>query len=106
MVEKLDLRKSLSYLYAPSAKKMEVVNVPNFNFIKVDGQILPGELIEVSSSFQDAMTAIYGLAFTLKFMSKLRKQNPIDYSVMAVEGLWWLESGKFKIDPTDPGTSR
>lgn len=101
MVEKLDLRKSLNYLYAPSAKKMEVVNVPNFNFIKVDGQILPGELIEVSSSFQDAMTAIYGLAFTLKFMSKLRKQNPIDYSVMAVEGLWWLESGKFKIDPTE-----
>jgi hypothetical protein len=27
----------------------------------------------------------------LKFMSKLRKENPIDYTMMALEGLWWRE---------------
>jgi hypothetical protein len=37
------------------------------------------------------------VAFTLKFMSKLRDRNPIDYPVMAPEGLWWSKDGAFSI---------
>jgi len=95
MVTKIDLKKELKYLYAPSAKKVEIVNVPEFNFVMIDGQIEPGETPEHSPAFREAMMAVYGLSFTLKFISKLRKQNPIDYSVMAVEGLWWVDSGEF-----------
>ena len=34
-------------------------------------------------------------------MSKLRVEDPIDYPVMALEGLWWVEEGEFRIDRKD-----
>jgi hypothetical protein len=34
----------------------------------------------------------------------LRKENPIDYPVMALEGLWWVEDGEFDIN--QPGNWR
>jgi len=94
-MKKLDLKKELKYLYAPSAGKVETVDVPNFNFAMIDGGIEPGQTPETSQEFQNAMGALYGASFTLKFMSKLRKKNPIDYTVMALEGLWWTDSGEF-----------
>lgn len=100
MAAKIDLRKELAYLYTPSAKKVEVVDVPELQFVMVDGQIAPGEPIEASESFHEAMTALYGISFTLKFMSKLRKENPIDYTVMALEGLWQLDEGEFQPVPS------
>jgi hypothetical protein len=51
--------------------------------------------------FQENMQALYGAAYTLKFMVKLRKENPVDYPVMALEGLWWVEDGHFDIKIKD-----
>ena len=34
------------------------------------------------------MTALYGLSYTLKFKSKAEGR---DFTVMALEGLWWLD---------------
>jgi hypothetical protein len=100
-MQKLDLRKQLKYLYTPSAKKVEVVDVPAFQFVMLDGRIEPGETPETSPAFQQAFGALYGVSFTLKFNSKLRKENPVDYSVMALEGLWWVEEGTFDINVKD-----
>jgi hypothetical protein len=91
----LDLRKELKYLYAPSAKKVEVVQVPRFKFLMIDGAIEPGQGPGTSPAFQEAMQALYGAAYTLKFTSKLQKVDPVDYPVMALEGLWWIEGGEF-----------
>jgi len=96
-MSKLDLRKELKHLYAPSAKKVEVVDVPRFEFAMVDGQIEPGRGPEDSPAFQEALEALYGISYTLKFASKLRKEDPLDYTVMALEGLWWVEGGEFDI---------
>ncbi|MBU4224420.1 MAG: GyrI-like domain-containing protein [Chloroflexi bacterium] len=95
---KLDLRKELKYLYAPSAKKVEIVEVPRFQFAMIDGQIEAGEGPSTSASFQEALQALYGISYTLKFTAKLRKENPIDYPVMALEGLWWVKSGEFSFE--------
>jgi len=95
---KLDLRKELKYLYVPSAKKKEIVEVPRFQFAMIDGQIEAGQEPSTSETFQQALTALYGISYTLKFTSKLRKENPIDYPVMALEGLWWVEGGEFDIN--------
>ena len=100
-MEKLDLRKQYSHLYKPSPKKVEVVDVPAFKFAMIDGQIEPGHGPSSSPAFQQALEVLYGISYTLKFMSKLRKENPIDYSVMALEGLWWVEQGEFNI--SQPG---
>jgi hypothetical protein len=100
-MEKIDLRKEHKNLYQPSARKVELVDVPRFNFAMIDGEIEPGMAPGSSPSFHDAMMASYGVSFTLKFMSKLRKENPIDYSVMALEALWWVEDGDFDITLPD-----
>jgi hypothetical protein len=69
----LDLRKELKYLYAPSAKKVEPVEVPEFQFAMMDGRIEPGMEPGNSPTFAQALEALYGISYTLKFTSKLRK---------------------------------
>jgi hypothetical protein len=101
-MKKLDLRRELKHLYNPSASKVEIVDVPKFNFAMIDGKIEPSETAETSQECQNAIGALYGVSFTLKFMSKLRKKNPVDYTVMALEGLWWTESGKFDFNKKEP----
>jgi len=96
-MEKLDLRKELKYLYMPSAKKVELVEVPPLQFAMIDGEIETGQAPGTSPAFQEALGALYGISYILKFLSKLRPENPIDYSVMALEGLWWVEGGEFEI---------
>lgn len=97
----LDLKKQFKYLYQPSAKKIETVQVPNLQFAMIDGSIEKGSEPGKSPSFAEATMALYGLAYTLKFMLKKRKTNAIDYPVMALEGLWWVEDGMFDITIKD-----
>jgi len=92
-MEKLDLKKQLKHLYLPSAKEVSLVDVPEMKFISVDGQIEAGAMPGTSPDFARAIGAMYGFAYTLKFMSKLRAENPIDYGVMALEGLWTTPEG-------------
>jgi hypothetical protein len=81
-----------------------VVDVPSFQFTMIDGAIEPSQSPSTSPSFQQAMEALYGISYTLKFASKKRSEDPIDYTVMALEGLWWVENGQFDI--TQPGNWR
>ncbi len=78
-MKKLDLKKDLKYLYQPSAKKIELVKVPKFKFIMIDGKIEKGKSPGTSPAFAEATQALYGISYTLKFASKLDKKNPIDY---------------------------
>jgi hypothetical protein len=98
---KLDLRKELKSFYSASAKKVELVDVPRFQYVMIDGLIEPGLMPGNSPAFQEAMQALYGAAYTLKFMSKLSKTDPVDYPVMALEGLWWIEGGEFSFECKD-----
>jgi hypothetical protein len=100
-MNRLDLRKQWKRLYSPSAKKVELVDVPELKFLMLDGSIEPGEEPNTSPGFGEAFGALYSAAYTLKFMSKQRKEDPIDYPVMALEGLWWVEDGKFDINVKD-----
>lgn len=93
----LDLKKQLKEFYQPSAKKPALIDVPKFQFIMVDGRIEKGSEPGKSPSFAEATQALYGIAYTLKFMLKKRKTNAVDYPVMALEGLWGVTDGKFDI---------
>ncbi|MDD2920759.1 MAG: GyrI-like domain-containing protein [Anaerolineales bacterium] len=97
----LDLKKQFKYLYQPSAKKIETVQVPNLQFAMIDGAIEKGSEPGKSPMFAEATQALYGVSYTLKFMLKKRKTNVIDYPVMALEGLWWVEDGAFDIAVKD-----
>jgi len=101
-MEKLDLKKIYKQLYKPPSKYVTVVEVPSLNFAMLDGVVEPGTSPENSKEFQEAFPALYGTSFTLKFNSKRRAENPIDYTVMALEGLWWTDSGEFSFEKVEP----
>jgi len=97
----LDLKKQFKYLYQPSAKKIEAVQVPNLQFAMIDGAIEKGSEPGKSPSFAEATQTLYSISYTLKFMFKKRKTDAVDYPVMALEGLWGVEDGKFDITVKD-----
>lgn len=97
----LDLKKQYKSLYQPSAKKVETVQVPKLQFAMIDGAIEKGSEPGKSPLFAEATQALYSMSYTLKFMLKKRKTNAIDYPVMALEGLWWVEDGFFDITVKD-----
>ncbi len=90
---KLDLKRQLKHLYLPSPKECVLVDVPEMQFLMIDGQIEPGLMPGDSPQFATAIGALYGTAYTLKFMSKKRSDDPVDYTVMALEGLWTTPQG-------------
>lgn len=93
----LDLKKQYKRLYQPSARTPALVQVPNLQFAMIDGYIEKGSEPGKSPAFAAATQALYSLSYTLKFTLKKRTTNAIDYPVMALEGLWWVEDGNFDI---------
>ena len=85
MAKALDFKKELKHLYRPSAKDFVVVDVPEMQFLMIDGHGDPN----TAQEYKDAVEALYGVAYKLKFMSK---QDPgTNYVVPPLEGLWWAE---------------
>ena len=85
-MEKIDYKKELEHLYKHSTNTVGIVEVPQMNFLMIDGKGDPN----TSRSFQDAIEALYPLSYALKFMVK-KSRSEIDYVVMPLEGLWWAE---------------
>ena len=84
-MEKIDFKKKLKGLYAASAKKPTIIEVPPMNFLMIDGQGDPQ-----AESFQEAIQTLYGMSFTAKFMLKEDATTP-DYVVPPLEALWYTE---------------
>ncbi len=99
-MKKLDLKKELKAYYLPP-RKPAILKIPCFQFAMIDGAIEKGKTPGDSQGFGENMQALYGISYTLKFMLKKRKENPIDYPVMALEGLWWVEDGQFDLNVKD-----
>jgi len=96
-VAKTDFKKQLKHLYQPSAKEVSVVDVPDMNFLMVDGQGDPG----TSPEYQEALEALYTMAYQLKFTIKGRDPG-LDYVIPPPEGLWWAKDiNAFTMDDRD-----
>jgi hypothetical protein len=85
-MEKIDFKKTLKHLYQPSIKEIVRVDVPEMNFLMVDGEGNPNN----SKSFSDAIEALYSVSYTLKFMVK-KGEMGVDYGVLPLEALWWAD---------------
>ena len=84
-MDKIVFKKELQHLYNPSSREFSTVEVPEMQFLMVDGHGDPN----TAQAYQDAVEALYAVAYKLKFMSK--KQMEKDYVVPPLEGLWWAE---------------
>ena len=82
---KIDFKKTLADLYNPPQTGFVTVAVPPLNYLMVDGHGDPN----VAVAYEEAVQALYALAYRLKFMSKQALAR--DYVVPPLEGLWWAE---------------
>ncbi len=95
-MEKIDLRRQLKEFYSPSSKKFALIEIPKLQFLMVDGHGDPNKVKEYS----DAVQTLYGISYTLKF--HLKKTRGIDYTVMGLEGLWWMpDMHEFSLERKD-----
>lgn len=94
---KFDVKKEHKNLYQPGDKKCVQVQVPDMNFIMIDGQGDPNTAPE----YRQAVETLYAVAYTLKFM--LKRENPdVDYVVPPLEGLWWCDDmTQFSVEAKD-----
>jgi hypothetical protein len=73
-----------------------LVDVPEMNFLMIDGTGDPN----TSPEYKDAIESLYSISYALKFMVK--KARAIDYVVMPLEGLWWTdEPSQFTMENKD-----
>ncbi len=84
MADKLDLKKDYKKFYNPSSRVPEIVDVPKFKFLMIDGMGLR------NAGYHAAIQALFGVSYKIKFTYK--KEKGIDYAVMPLEGLWWADN--------------
>jgi hypothetical protein len=82
---RLDLKRELKSLYAPSRKVVKDVIVPPMNFLMIDGEGDPN----TSTAYRDAVEALFSVSYKVKF--GIKRQGGVDYAVMPLEGLWWAD---------------
>ncbi len=83
-MEKIDFKKEWKHLYSPPKTAFQVVDVPPLQYLMIDGHGDPN----TEPAYQQAVEALYGAAYKIKFFSKKAGR---DYVVPPLEGLWWAE---------------
>jgi hypothetical protein len=83
-MEKIDFKKQMKPYWQPPVGKFVIVDVPELAFAMIDGSGDPN----TSPVYANAISWLYTLSYTLKFMSKAAGR---DYGVAPLEGLWWSD---------------
>lgn len=92
-MQTIDYRAANRFLLNPKPGIVELIQIPPTRYLMLDGQGDPN----TSEDYRGSFAALYGLAYGLKFHYK--KQEDIDYNLLAIEGLWWADpAGSFSMD--------
>ena len=93
-----DFKKEYKEFYMPK-NKPEIVSVPAANYIAVRGT---GDPNEEGGAYQQAISVLYAVAYTLKMSCKTdyRIAGFYDYVVPPLEGFWWQDNAE-GVDYTD-----
>lgn len=84
-MDKIDFKKTDKPFYTARTDRWELVDVPNWPFLQIEGQGDP----QSSPAYTTAVSALYSLSYGLKFRSK--SVHDRDYVVGPLEGLWWAD---------------
>ncbi len=93
--EKIDLYKLNKAEYV-TPKKPVLLKLKPATYLAIEGQGAPG-----GERFQEAIGALYAVAFTLKMAKKAAGK---DYAVAKLEGLWWGPAGTCDFSAIAPET--
>ena len=85
-----DFKKEYKAFYMPKAMP-EIVTIPKANYIAVRGK---GDPNEVGGAYQQAISILYAVAYTLKmsYKSEYKIKGFFQYVVPPLEGFWWQEN--------------
>ncbi|MEV0697886.1 GyrI-like domain-containing protein [Saccharopolyspora sp. NPDC050389] len=83
MTVKIDFKRNLG-CYQAKLDTPQVVEVPDLQYLMLDGHGDPN-----TAAFAEAVSALYPVAYALKFASRTNLGR--DYVVMPLEGLWWAD---------------
>lgn len=85
-----DFKKEFKEYYMPR-NKPEIVDLPRAYYIAVRGQ---GDPNEAGGAYQQAVSILYALAYTLKmsYKSDYKIEGFFEYVVPPLEGFWWQEN--------------
>ncbi|MDR0271775.1 MAG: GyrI-like domain-containing protein [Clostridiales bacterium] len=83
----MDFKKTEKQFYQPKTVP-GIVDVPEMNFITIDGQGDPN----TSAEYSAALEMLYGLSYTIKMTNKVI----LEYVVPPLEGLWEVDDEFFK----------
>ncbi len=86
---KLDLYREHKHEYV-TPEQAEVISVGPAQYLAIEGKGAPG-----SEAFQNAIGAMYSVAYTLKMKLKAKR----DYTVCKLEGQWWADRENFAETP-------
>lgn len=78
-----DPKEILKQYYSPSVKQPQILTIPPINYLMIDGHGDPN----TDPSYPVAISALYTLAYTLKF--GLKGTGTPDFKVFPLQGLWW-----------------
>lgn len=81
-MDKIDYKREMKELYSQSSKAISLIQVPQLNFIMMDGKA-----DRSSEEFKAAWDTLVRTAYTIKFIIK-NSNTSADYVTMPVEGLW------------------
>jgi hypothetical protein len=84
--------------YQAKRGEFRILDLPPRQYVMVDGHGDPN----TSAEFADALSALYPIAYGLKFASKASSGQ--DYVVPPLEGLWWAEDGRSFTSERDKST--
>lgn len=88
-MDKIDFKKAHPELYRPSAKGFALIDVPDMQFVMVDGEGNPN----TAPPYKRAVEWLFSVSYAMKFAAKASLKK--DYVVPPLEGLWWAD------DPAD-----
>lgn len=89
-METIDFRKDPTY---KAKTEPAIINVPKMLFVMVDGKGAPEGSAGANTEFQEAMQALFGVVYTIKFWDK-KHSAPAGYAkftMAPLEGIWWME---------------
>lgn len=92
---RIDFVKDRHQLFSAPTDQPVITKIPRQKYLMVDGQGNPN----TSKDFQEAMQALFGVSFTIKFMPRkgVKIANYQDFKVAPPEGLWWTEGKEFDV---------
>jgi len=84
-----DFKKEYKELYMPK-NKPQIVNVPKANYVAIRGKGNPNE---EGGAYQQAISVLYAVAYTLKMSYKTdyKIEGFYEYVVPPLEGFWWQD---------------